>query len=203
MLTNKTIVLASSNQGKLKEFSQMFARDFSAHNLELKPQSEFGVCDADETGLSFIENAILKARHAAKQTGLAALADDSGLSVEALGGKPGIYSARFAGEKASDKENIDKLLEALKDVPESKRQARFHCVLAYLHHELDPNPQIFSGYWEGSILTEPRGENGFGYDPIFYCPISQCASAELSAEQKHQISHRAKALALMTTHWQP
>lgn len=203
MPINKTIVLASSNQGKLGEFSHMFARDFAAHNLTLKPQSEFGVCDAEETGLSFIENAILKARHAAKETGLAALADDSGLSVDAIGGKPGIYSARFAGEKASDKENIEKLLKALDGIPKQQRQAQFHCVLAYLRHEHDPNPQIFSGCWKGVILAEPRGENGFGYDPIFYCPKYQCASAELSAEQKHRISHRAKALALMTTHWQP
>lgn len=203
MPTNQTIILASSNKGKLKELNELFDTHFHTHKLELKPQADFGVDDAEETGLSFIENAILKARHASKITSFAALADDSGLSVDTLNGAPGIYSARFAGKNASDSANIDKLLKELKDVPEEKRAAQFHCVLAYVRHSLDPNPQIFSGCWQGRILTSPQGQNGFGYDPVFYCPQSKCASAELSATQKQAVSHRGKALNLMAKHWQP
>lgn len=203
MQTNKTIVLASSNKGKLREIAHIFNTHFSQYHLELKPQADFQVTDAEETGLSFIENAILKARHASKATGFAALADDSGLSVDALDGAPGIYSARFAGENASDNDNIHKLLDSLKDVPEEKRAAQFHCVLAYVRHHQDPNPQIFSGTWQGSILHEPQGDKGFGYDPVFYCPQAKCAAAQLSVEQKQRLSHRGKALNIMAQSWQP
>lgn len=199
MQTNQTVVLASSNQGKLKELSKLVGRQ----HIQLRPQSDFHVCDADETGLSFIENAILKARHASNITGLPALADDSGLSVDALDGAPGIYSARFAGKGASDSDNIDKLLEKLKDLPKNQRQAQFHCTLAYLRHAKDPNPQLFIGIWHGEILSEPTGDNGFGYDPIFYCPQSNCSAAQLSPQQKQAISHRGKALDLMTKNWRP
>ena len=187
---NKTIVLASSNAGKLRELNQLLG----GLQLEVVPQSHFNVADADETGLTFVENAILKARHAAQHTGLPALADDSGLEVAALHGAPGIYSARYAGAKASDAENLRKLLGLLKDVPEEKRGARFLCVLVYLRHALDPTPLICQGTWEGRILREPRGANGFGYDPVFYVPTHAVSAAELSPELKNSLSHRGQAL---------
>jgi XTP/dITP diphosphohydrolase len=187
---NKTIVLASSNAGKVRELNQLLG----GLQLEVVPQSHFNVADADETGLTFVENAILKARHAAQHTGLPALADDSGLEVVALHGAPGIYSARYAGAKASDAENLRKLLGLLKDVPEEKRGARFQCVLVYLRHALDPTPLICQGTWEGRILREPRGANGFGYDPVFYVPTHAVSAAELSPELKNSLSHRGQAL---------
>lgn len=202
MPTNQQLVLASSNQGKLKEFTQFFATHFKSQHIEVMPQSNFAMSDAKETGLSFIENAIIKARHGAAHTGLPTLADDSGLSVKALKGAPGIYSARFAGEHASDADNIKQLLSALKDLPEAQREAEFHCVLAYMRHAQDPNPQLFIGTWQGRIVTAPKGHHGFGYDPIFYCPKAQCTAAELSPEQKQALSHRGKALALMARNWQ-
>ncbi|WP_209285826.1 RdgB/HAM1 family non-canonical purine NTP pyrophosphatase [Marinobacterium alkalitolerans] len=184
------IVLASGNRGKLKEFGEIFA----PLSIEVMPQSDFAVHDADETGLSFVENAILKARHAARITGLPALADDSGLEVDALNGAPGIYSARYAGEGCGDDENNAKLLQALAQVPENRRSARFQCVLVFMRHAEDPTPLICQGTWEGRILTEPRGHNGFGYDPLFWVPELDCASAELNPEQKQQYSHRGKAV---------
>lgn len=187
---SKTIVLASSNAGKLREFSQLL----SGLQREVVPQSQYNVTDAEETGLTFVENAILKARHAAQHTGLAALADDSGLEVDALRGEPGIYSARYAGPNASDAENLQKLLGLLKDVPAEKRSARFQCVLVYLRHALDPTPLICQGTWEGRILSDPRGSNGFGYDPVFLVPTHHCAAAELPADIKNTLSHRGQAL---------
>ncbi|WP_027858084.1 RdgB/HAM1 family non-canonical purine NTP pyrophosphatase [Marinobacterium jannaschii] len=185
------IVLASGNKGKLREFNQVLA-DF---HIEVLPQSDFGVTDADETGLSFVENAILKARHAAAATGLPALADDSGLEVDALKGSPGIYSARFSGENATDALNNAKLLEMLKDVPEAERSARFQCLLVFMRHANDPTPLICQGSWEGRILTEACGENGFGYDPLFLIPELGKASAQLPPEQKNRLSHRGQAVA--------
>lgn len=186
----KKIVLATGNAGKVKEMASLLA-DFG---FDVRAQSEFHVSDVAETGTTFIENAIIKARHAAKETGLPAIADDSGLEVDYLNGQPGIYSARYAGESASDQDNIKKLLAAMNGVPEAQRTARFHCVLVMMNHENDPTPIVCHGTWEGRILTAPKGENGFGYDPVFFVPEEHCASAELSPEQKKQRSHRGQAL---------
>ncbi|WP_370277035.1 XTP/dITP diphosphatase [Pontibacterium sp.] len=185
------IVLASGNKGKLREFNQVLGE----MDVEVVPQSDFNVCDADETGLSFVENAIIKARHAAQVTGLPALADDSGLEVDALQGAPGIYSARFAGPGAEDTDNNAKLLDLLKDLPEEKRTARFRCLLVFMRHAEDPTPLICQGTWEGRILLEARGDNGFGYDPLFLVPELDKASAELPPEQKNKLSHRGQAVA--------
>jgi XTP/dITP diphosphohydrolase len=185
------IVLATANKGKVAELSQMLA----PYQYQIVPQTELGVTDADETGLSFIENAILKARHAALVTGLPAIADDSGLAVDALGGAPGIYSARYAGEAASDTANIDKLLQAMKHIPKAERSAQFHCVLVYLRHAEDPTPLVCHGVWHGEITFNRSGEQGFGYDPVFFVPEENCTSAQLSRERKQQLSHRGKALA--------
>lgn len=187
------IVLASGNKGKLKEFNHVLA-DLG---VEVVPQSEFNVSDADETGLSFVENAILKARHAAEVTGLPALADDSGLEVDALQGAPGIYSARFSGEGATDAKNNELLLEKLKDVPSEQRSARFRCVLVFMRHAKDPTPLICQGSWEGTILEQASGSNGFGYDPLFWIPELEKASAELAPEQKNELSHRGQAVQLL------
>lgn len=187
---NKKIVLASSNAGKLREINQLLG----GLQFEVVSQSRLHVPDADETGLTFVENAILKARNAAQHTGLPALADDSGLEVDALHGAPGIYSARYAGPKASDAENLEKLLAMIKDVPDEKRSARFQCVLVYLRHALDPTPLICQGTWEGRILMAARGANGFGYDPVFFVPTHACSAAELPAETKNVLSHRGQAL---------
>ncbi len=188
------IVIASSNKGKLKEFSQLFSQT----DIDILPQSEFSVPDADETGLSFIENAIIKARNACLYTKLPAIADDSGLEVDALGGKPGIYSARYSrdvyGENANDQTNNQKLLEALTSIVKEKRTARFVCALAFMRHATDPNPVVCSASWEGEILEAPDGENGFGYDPLFYVPEYYCTAASLTPEVKNAISHRGKAL---------
>lgn len=186
----KEIVLASSNPGKVREINQLLA----GLDLHVRPQGEFGVTDADETGLTFVENAILKARHAANHTGLPAIADDSGLEVDALNGAPGIYSARYAGSGATDQANLQKLLDALQDVPEELRTARFQCLLVYMRHAGDPTPLICQGTWEGRILFAPRGEHGFGYDPVFFVPTHDCASAELAPEVKNSLSHRGQAL---------
>jgi XTP/dITP diphosphohydrolase len=184
------IILASSNAGKVREINQLLTQ----LHFKVRPQGEFGVPDAEETGLSFVENAILKARNAAAHTGLPAIADDSGLEVDALHGAPGIYSARYAGVGASDQANLDKLLAVLRDVPESARSARFQCLLVYLRHAEDPTPLICQGTWEGRILFEARGDHGFGYDPVFYVPTHGCASAELAPEVKNSLSHRGQAL---------
>ncbi|MBI3575465.1 MAG: RdgB/HAM1 family non-canonical purine NTP pyrophosphatase [Gammaproteobacteria bacterium] len=187
---SKKIVLASGNPGKVREINQMLA----GLHLAVVPQSDFGVTEAEETGLTFVENAILKARNAARFTQLAAIADDSGLEVDALHGAPGIYSARYAGPGAGDKANLMKLLEDIKNVPDEKRGARFQCVLVYLRHELDPTPIICQGTWEGRLLHAPVGNNGFGYDPIFFAPTHGCSSAQLPSEIKNELSHRGQAL---------
>jgi XTP/dITP diphosphohydrolase len=186
----KRIVLASSNTGKLREINQLLA----GLDLNVVPQSEFNVPEAEETGLSFVENAILKARNAAHHAGHAAIADDSGLEVDALNGAPGIYSARYAGFGASDAANLTKLLADLAGVPDAERSARFQCVMVYLRHEFDPTPIICQGTWEGRILFEACGANGFGYDPVFYVPTHACSSADLPPEVKNQLSHRGQAL---------
>ncbi|MDH5632471.1 MAG: RdgB/HAM1 family non-canonical purine NTP pyrophosphatase [Gammaproteobacteria bacterium] len=184
------IVLASSNTGKVREIQALLADT----DITIVPQSQFNVVDAEETGLTFVENAILKARNAAAHTGLPAIADDSGIEVDALNGQPGIYSARYAGKGAGDVENLNKLLNALRDVPETQRGARFQCLMVYMRHAEDPTPLICQGTWEGRILLEPRGQNGFGYDPVFYVPTHQCSSAELDPATKNAISHRGQAL---------
>ena len=186
----KDIVLASSNPGKVREINQLLAE----LGMQVQPQSEFGVVDAEETGLTFVENAILKARNAAQHTGLPAIADDSGLEVDALAGAPGIYSARFAGEDASDQANLEQLLVELEAVPEEQRTARFQCLLVFMRHANDPTPLICQGTWEGRILFAARGDNGFGYDPVFHVPTHNCCSAELPAETKNSLSHRGQAL---------
>jgi XTP/dITP diphosphohydrolase len=186
----KNIVLASGNPGKVREINQLLAE----LDLHVAPQSDYGVAEAEETGLTFIENAILKARNAASHTGLPALADDSGLEVDALNGAPGIYSARYAGAGAGDRANLQKLLEALREVPEAERTARFQCLMVYMRHSEDPVPLICQGTWEGRILFEPRGEGGFGYDPVFLVPTHNCSSAELEPEVKNALSHRGQAL---------
>jgi XTP/dITP diphosphohydrolase len=184
------IVLASSNKGKVKEFSELLAdRDIS-----VVPQSDFAVPDADETGLTFVENAILKARNAAQHTGLPAIADDSGLEVDFLNGAPGIYSARYAGPGGDSTANNARLLEALAGVAGEQRSARFQCLLVYLRHAEDPTPIICQGTWEGQILTTAQGEAGFGYDPLFYVSAEGCSAAELSAARKNALSHRGQAL---------
>jgi XTP/dITP diphosphohydrolase len=184
------IVLASNNAGKLREIGQLLA----GVGIAVQPQRAFDIDDADETGLSFVENAILKARHASTGSGLAAIADDSGLEVDALDGAPGIYSARYAGPNTDDGANNDKLLAALADTPDAQRTARFRCVMAYMRHPQDPTPLICIGTWEGLILREPRGENGFGYDPLFFVPTHNCSSAELPPSVKNALSHRGQAL---------
>ena len=189
------IVLASNNAGKVREINQLLADQ----EIEVIPQKEFKIGDIEETGLTFVENAILKARHAAKESGLAAIADDSGLEVDALKGAPGIYSARFAGPGCSDQDNNDKLLKELQDVPSDGRTARFQCLLVYMRHSEDPTPIICQGTWEGRILLAPSGENGFGYDPLFFVPDQNCSSAELPPETKNQLSHRGQALRKLLT----
>lgn len=184
------VVLASGNKGKVREINQILA----GLDIEVVPQTDFDVPEIEETGLTFVENAILKARNAAQLTGLPAIADDSGLEVDALKGEPGIYSARYAGEGASDEDNLRKLLKELEGVEASERTARFQCLMVYMAHGNDPTPLLCQGTWEGRITTEPRGESGFGYDPVFYVPTHDCTAAELSAEVKNSLSHRGQAL---------
>lgn len=187
------IVLASGNAGKLAELRGLLAG--SGHVL--RAQSEFGIADADETGLSFVENALLKARHASAATGLPALADDSGLCVDALGGAPGLYSARYGGVHGDDARNIARLLGELRDVVDEERTARFHCALALLRSADDPRPLIAEGSWEGRILHAPRGAAGFGYDPVFLDPENGLSAAELDPAIKNAVSHRGRALAAL------
>jgi XTP/dITP diphosphohydrolase len=195
LLEKKTVTmkvtLASSNKGKLAEFQQLL----SGLNFDVVPQSDFQVPDAVENGLSFVENALIKARHASRLTGLPAIADDSGLEVDKLNGAPGIYSSRFSGENANDEKNNMRLLSLLQDTPESERTARFQCVLVYMRHPEDPTPIICQGTWEGLITDKANGNNGFGYDPIFYVPEFDCTSAELEPSEKNKISHRGRAMA--------
>ena len=184
------IVLATNNQGKVNELQNLLADA----GFDIIAQSQFNLPDADETGLTFVENAIIKARYAAKLTGLPAIADDSGLVVEALNGQPGIYSARYAGEHGNDESNNQKLLQALQPIPQEKRSAYFYCALVFMRHENDPTPIICLGKWNGLILNELKGKGGFGYDPLFYIPELNCTAAELTKEQKSNISHRGQAL---------
>ncbi|GIC76362.1 XTP/dITP diphosphatase [Moritella sp. F3] len=184
------VVLATGNPGKVREMSALLAE----FGLEVLPQSDFNIVEADETGTTFIENAIIKAKHAATLTGLPAIADDSGLAVDALQGVPGIYSARYAGVDASDRDNLLKLLDALKGVPTAQRTARFHCVLVYMTHAEDPTPLVCHGTWDGVITEQPSGEDGFGYDPIFFVESEGCTSAELTKQRKSELSHRGQAL---------
>ncbi|MEJ2610310.1 MAG: RdgB/HAM1 family non-canonical purine NTP pyrophosphatase [Candidatus Thiodiazotropha sp.] len=184
------VVLASNNAGKVREINQLLASE----QIMVAPQKDFNIPDAIEDGLSFVENAIKKARHASSLSGLPAIADDSGIEVDALNGAPGIHSARFSGENASDEDNLKMLLERLADVPKEQRTARFQCLMVYMRHSEDPTPLICQGTWEGRILFEPQGENGFGYDPIFYVPTHKCSSAQLDPETKNSLSHRGQAL---------
>jgi len=186
----KKVVLASGNQGKLVELQNALDN----FDVELVPQTHFGVESVEETGLTFVENAILKARHASKVTGLPALSDDSGLEVDALFGAPGIYSARFAGVDANDEKNNLKLLEEMTDVPDDKRSARFHCILVYVRHWQDPTPIICQGSWEGMIKNALEGDGGFGYDPLFFVPELARSAAQMSKAEKNEISHRGQAI---------
>jgi XTP/dITP diphosphohydrolase len=189
---HQKIVLASGNPGKIREIQALLA------DHPIVPQSDFSIGDAEETGTTFVENAIIKARHAALHSGLPAIADDSGLVVDALDGAPGVYSARYAGPGSSDLDNLQKLLRDLDGVPEAQRSARFICVLVFMRHAADPTPMIAEGVWEGRILTRPAGSNGFGYDPVFWVPTHDCASAELPPEVKNALSHRGQALRSLT-----
>lgn len=193
------VVLASGNQGKLRELQAILKEK----EVELIPQSEFQVSEVAETGLSFVENALIKARHACLETKLPSIADDSGIEVDALNGEPGIYSARYAGANGpqADAQNNLKLLQELEQVPELERTARFQCVIVFMRHHLDPMPLICQGTWEGRILFEEAGANGFGYDPLFYVPTHQCASAQLDSSIKNAISHRGQALQQLLQCW--
>ncbi len=184
------VVLATGNPGKLREIRALL----EPLGVRVEAQSEHAVPEAEETGLTFVENAILKARNAARHTGLPAIADDSGLEVDALHGAPGIYSARYAGPDADDAGNNARLLEALEGVPAERRAARFRAVLVFLEHAEDPAPVIAEGVWPGRIVEQPTGANGFGYDPLFFVPSEGCTSAELPAEVKNRLSHRGQAL---------
>ncbi len=184
------VVLATGNAGKLHELRAMLA----GSAIEVLPQSALGVSKIEESGANFLENALLKARNAARQTGLPAIADDSGLEVDALGGAPGVYSARYAGVGASDADNLKKLLKELRSVSANMRTARFRCSMAYVRHANDPTPVICEGIWEGYILETPRGSNGFGYDPVFLVPEKSRSCAELSSVEKNRLSHRGQAL---------
>ncbi|MFT7053562.1 MAG: XTP/dITP diphosphohydrolase [Psychromonas sp.] len=187
----KKWVLATGNKGKVKEMSELL----NSFSIEVLPQSQFEVSEVAETGTTFVENAIIKARHAAKVTGLPAIADDSGLEVDFLNGQPGIHSARFAGQNATDQENIELLLNKLEGIGRENRSARFQCVLVYLRHQFDPTPIICQGTWQGSITESRQGENGFGYDPVFWVESEQSTSAQLSKQRKAELSHRGQALA--------
>lgn len=194
------IVLASGNQGKLIELQAIL----SANDVELIPQAYFNISEVEETGLSFVENALIKARHACVKTGLPCIADDSGIEVDALDGEPGIYSARYSDTYGSsaDAENNAKLLQELEQVPDLDRTAQFQCVIVFLRHEKDPMPLICQGSWKGRITFKESGENGFGYDSLFYVPTHQCTSAELQPEVKNSLSHRGQALRQLLKCWQ-
>ncbi|MGB1403550.1 MAG: RdgB/HAM1 family non-canonical purine NTP pyrophosphatase [Porticoccaceae bacterium] len=188
---NNKLVLASANVGKIKELQQMLDK----LGIEVIPQSTLNVPDIDETGLSFVENSLLKARNAAALTNLPAIADDSGLEVDFLRGAPGIYSARFSGEHATDASNRQKLLQLMADVPEDQRTARYQTLIVYMRHADDPTPIICQGTWEGSIATDEKGDGGFGYDSIFQVAETNCRAAELDKDTKNRLSHRGKAMA--------
>lgn len=186
----KELVLASGNPAKLAELTALL----DAESITVHAQNAFDVPEAEETGLTFVENALIKARNAAQHTDLPAIGDDSGLEVDALDGAPGIYSSRYAGSEASDTDNVAKLLEQMDEVPSQQRTARFQCIVVLLRHANDPTPLICHGTWEGTIAREPRGNSGFGYDPIFFVPSHGCTAAELPVNTKNRISHRARAL---------
>jgi XTP/dITP diphosphohydrolase len=194
-MNTEKIVLASGNSGKLREIQAVL----DEQRFTLIKQSEFNVPDVPETGTTFVENAIIKARHAAKLTNLPALADDSGIEVDALQGAPGVYSARYSGIHGADDANNTKLLQEMKSVAEDQRTARFQCVIVYMRHADDPMPLICEGTWEGKLLHDLSGPNGFGYDPLFYVPTHDCSSAELDPDEKNRISHRAQALQKLIT----
>lgn len=187
------LVLASSNHGKLEEIRELLGDT----GIELVAQSDLGVEDAEETGTTFVENALIKARHATRATGLPALADDSGICVDALHGAPGLYSARYAGQHGDAARNIDKLLEALKDIPDGERGAHFYCVLVLLRHADDPQPLIVEGQWSGTILHTRCGSGGHGYDPVFFDPAQGQSAAEMELGLKNRLSHRGQALAML------
>jgi XTP/dITP diphosphohydrolase len=189
-----SIVLASGNAGKIREIQAILQND------NILPQSQFNVVEPEETGSTFVENAIIKARNASQHCHLPAIADDSGLVVDALQGAPGVISARYAGVGASDQDNLQKLLRDMQGVPDEQRSARFICVMVYLRHADDPTPIIAQGVWEGRIMQAPAGDNGFGYDPIFWVDDYQCASAQLSPDIKNQLSHRGQALRILAEH---
>ena len=190
-----SVVLATSNAGKLREMREILA----PWQVDVRPLAEFSAGNADETGLTFVENAILKARHAARAASLPAIADDSGIELDALQGAPGIYSARYAGANASDQANLDKLLDAVRVIPEEQRTARYQCALAYMRWATDPSPLIVQASWEVRIVLTPRGHGGFGYDPIFELIGLGKTAAELSSEEKNTISHRGKAMRELVT----
>ncbi|MGM0480726.1 MAG: RdgB/HAM1 family non-canonical purine NTP pyrophosphatase [Pseudomonadota bacterium] len=191
---NREVVLATGNPGKVSELQGMLSTHSSTANWQVRPQSEWQFEEAEETGLTFVENAIIKARHACQHTGLPAIADDSGLTVPALDGAPGVISARYAGPDCNDDDNIDKLLHELAGLKPEQRQGTFHCVLVYLRHAADPSPLICHGQWHGEILNARQGNGGFGYDPIFWVVDKQCSAAQLSPADKQQLSHRGIAL---------
>lgn len=187
------VVLATNNQGKLRELRALLA----PLHMEVLPKSQFTGDEVAETGESFVANALIKARHAAAASGLPAIADDSGIEVDALGGAPGIYSARYAGETASDQANLDKLLEAMREVPDDRRQARYRCALVFVRDKDDVEPLICEASWEGEIVRAPQGDGGFGYDPVFWLPEYACTAAQISADLKNRISHRGQALQML------
>ena len=190
--SSQQIVLASSNTGKIREIQEILVEH------PIIPQSAFNIIEAEETGSTFVENAIIKARNAALYCRLPSIADDSGLVVDVLNGAPGVISARYAGSRASDQDNVHKLLKELEGVPENQRSARFICVMVFMEHAEDPIPVIAQGVWEGRILNQPNGDNGFGYDPVFWVPGFNCASAELPSHIKNSLSHRGQALRSLT-----
>ena len=191
--TIKKIVLASGNAGKVREINKLFI----GSGIEVIPQTELNVPEVPETGTTFVENAIIKARHAAEVTGLPAISDDSGIEVDALDSRPGVYSARYAGENASDENNNNLMLKELQGVPAAKRTARYQCLIVFMRSHTDPVPIITQGSWEGRILETPQGDGGFGYDPIFYVPTHDCSGGELALDVKNTLSHRAIALNAM------
>lgn len=195
MVDLRRLVLASRNQGKIDELQPMLL----PLGIELISQADLGIESVEETGLTFVENALIKARHVCERSGLPALADDSGLSVDALNGAPGIYSARIAGQGASDAQMVQTLLQQMQHIPSGSRQGCYHCAIVLMRHPLDPIPLITEGHWQGIVLEEPNGVEGFGFDPVFYLPEHQCTVAQLSMIQKNKLSHRAKAVAKLLT----